>query len=44
MDFAKDEYRMKTSRNPDTVHKPVAPYVHQVEVTGQTAGLLYLDN
>ncbi|EJV85243.1 hypothetical protein IG3_01987 [Bacillus cereus HuA2-1] len=22
------------SRNPETVHKPVAPYVHQIEVTG----------
>ncbi|KOS64670.1 RidA family protein [Lysinibacillus agricola] len=25
---------MKISRNPETVHKPVAPYVHQIEVTG----------
>lgn len=25
---------MKTSRNPDTIHNPVAPYVHQIEVTG----------
>ncbi|MDX8047071.1 RidA family protein [Gracilibacillus sp. S3-1-1] len=25
---------MKISRNPDTVHNPVAPYVHQIEVTG----------
>ncbi|WYP26763.1 RidA family protein [Alkalihalobacillus sp. FSL W8-0930] len=25
---------MKTSRNPNTVHQPVAPYVHQMEVTG----------
>ncbi|WJE55897.1 RidA family protein (plasmid) [Bacillus cereus] len=25
---------MKKSRNPETVHKPVAPYVHQIEVTG----------
>ncbi|PEX57439.1 enamine deaminase RidA [Bacillus cereus] len=24
----------KQSRNPETVHKPVAPYVHQIEVTG----------
>ncbi|KMN45662.1 RidA family protein [Bacillus sp. LK2] len=25
---------MKKSRNPETVHKPVASYVHQIEVTG----------
>ncbi|MEK0224535.1 RidA family protein [Bacillus proteolyticus] len=25
---------MKKSRNPETVHKPVAPYAHQIEVTG----------
>lgn len=25
---------MKISRNPDTIHSPVAPYVHQIEVTG----------
>lgn len=25
---------MKKSRNPNTVHQPVAPYVHQMEVTG----------
>ncbi|WP_341519361.1 MULTISPECIES: RidA family protein [Bacillus cereus group] len=25
---------MKKSRNPETVHKPVAPYIHQIEVTG----------
>ncbi|MBC6973006.1 RidA family protein [Bacillus sp. Xin] len=25
---------MKKSQNPETVHKPVAPYVHQIEVTG----------
>lgn len=25
---------MKISRNPDTIHQPVAPYVHQIEVTG----------
>src|SRR5690625_1916416 len=25
---------MKTSRNPDTIHNPVGPYVHQIEVTG----------
>lgn len=25
---------MKISRNPDTIHHPVAPYVHQIEVTG----------
>jgi len=25
---------LKKSRNPETVHKPVAPYVHQIEVTG----------
>ncbi|PGU73168.1 RidA family protein [Bacillus cereus] len=25
---------MKKSRDPETIHKPVAPYVHQIEVTG----------
>ncbi len=25
---------MKISRNPETIHNPVAPYVHQIEVTG----------
>ena len=30
---------MKISRNPETVHKPVAPYVHQIEVTGPTKWL-----
>ena len=25
---------MKFSRNPDTIHNPVAPYVHQIEVIG----------
>lgn len=25
---------MKTTRNPKKVHAPVAPYVHQIEVTG----------
>ncbi|QFG00326.1 RidA family protein [Psychrobacillus glaciei] len=25
---------MKISRNPDTIHNPVAPYVHQIEITG----------
>ncbi|MED0673026.1 RidA family protein [Aneurinibacillus aneurinilyticus] len=25
---------MKKSRNPETIHKPVASYVHQIEVTG----------
>ncbi len=25
---------MKTSRNPKEIHPPVAPYVHQIEVTG----------
>lgn len=25
---------MKTLRNPDTINNPVAPYVHQLEVTG----------
>ncbi len=25
---------MKTSRNPKSIHQPVAPYVHQLEVTG----------
>ncbi len=25
---------MKISRNPDTIHNPVAPYVHQIEVIG----------
>ncbi|WP_062047140.1 RidA family protein [Bacillus sp. JCM 19034] len=30
---------MKTSRNPETVHQPVAPYVHQIEVTGRNRWL-----
>lgn len=25
---------MKISRNPENIHSPVAPYVHQIEVTG----------
>ncbi|MDC2865292.1 MULTISPECIES: RidA family protein [unclassified Bacillus (in: firmicutes)] len=25
---------MKISRNPEEIHAPVAPYVHQIEVTG----------
>ena len=25
---------MKISRNPKAIHEPVAPYVHQIEVTG----------
>ncbi|WP_413375840.1 RidA family protein [Alkalihalobacillus sp. 1P02AB] len=25
---------MKLTRNPETIHKPVAPYVHQIEVSG----------
>lgn len=25
---------MKILRNPDTIHAPVAPYVHQIEITG----------
>ncbi|MFD2444748.1 RidA family protein [Bacillus sp. CGMCC 1.16607] len=25
---------MKISRNPNSIHKPVAPYVHQIEITG----------
>lgn len=25
---------MKISRNPESIHKPVAPYIHQIEVTG----------
>lgn len=25
---------MKISRNPENIHPPVAPYVHQIEVTG----------
>jgi 2-iminobutanoate/2-iminopropanoate deaminase len=25
---------MKKSRNPETIHSPVAPYVHQIEITG----------
>lgn len=25
---------MKQSRNPEDIHPPVAPYVHQIEVTG----------
>lgn len=30
---------MKISRNPETVHKPIAPYVHQIEVTGSNKWL-----
>ena len=25
---------MKTQRNPDTVHAPLAAYSHQIEITG----------
>lgn len=25
---------MKTSRNPKNIHPPVAPYIHQIEITG----------
>ncbi|MFL1998025.1 RidA family protein [Lysinibacillus irui] len=25
---------MKISRNPENIHQPIAPYVHQIEVTG----------
>lgn len=25
---------MKVARNPKNIHQPVAPYVHQIEVTG----------
>jgi len=25
---------MKIARNPQNIHPPVAPYVHQIEVTG----------
>jgi 2-iminobutanoate/2-iminopropanoate deaminase len=25
---------MKITRNPDSIHKPVAPYVHQIEISG----------
>lgn len=30
---------MKISRNPDTIHNPVAPYVHQIEVIGPNSWL-----
>ncbi|MCL1697923.1 RidA family protein [Lysinibacillus sp. BPa_S21] len=30
---------MKISRNPETVHTPVAPYIHQIEVTGPSKWL-----
>ncbi|HEU5139589.1 MAG TPA: RidA family protein [Bacillales bacterium] len=30
---------MKTSRNPNDVHSPVAPYVHQIEVSGPSRWL-----
>ncbi len=30
---------MKQARNPATVHEPVAPYVHQIEVTGDNRWL-----
>jgi len=25
---------MKITRNPKEIHQPVAPYVHQIEITG----------
>lgn len=31
---------MKMSRNPATVHQPVASYVHQIELTGPTRWLV----
>lgn len=31
---------MKISRNPETVHKPIASYTHQIEVTGQQRWLI----
>ncbi|MFJ7664942.1 RidA family protein [Lysinibacillus sp. NPDC097162] len=30
---------MKISRNPKEIHPPVAPYVHQIEITGPTKWL-----
>lgn len=30
---------MKISRNPENIHPPVAPYVHQIEVTGPSRWL-----
>lgn len=30
---------MKISRNPKEIHLPVAPYVHQIEITGPTKWL-----
>jgi 2-iminobutanoate/2-iminopropanoate deaminase len=32
---------MKKSRNPDTFHPPVAPYVHQIEITGANRWLTF---
>ena len=29
---------MKIARNPQNIHPPVAPYVHQIEVTGPRDG------
>lgn len=31
---------MKISRNPKEIHLPVAPYVHQIEVTGPNKWLI----
>ncbi len=30
---------MKKVRNPENIHPPVAPYVHQIEVTGPSRWL-----
>lgn len=32
---------MKNSRNPNTIHTPVAPYVHQIEITGTNRWLTF---
>ncbi|WP_425466307.1 hypothetical protein [Niallia taxi] len=31
---------MRKFLNPETIHKPVAPYVHQIEITGPDKWLM----
>lgn len=31
---------LRKSLNPETIHKPVAPYVHQIEITGPDKWLM----
>jgi 2-iminobutanoate/2-iminopropanoate deaminase len=35
-----EEQALNTSRNPETVHAPVAAYAHQIEVTGVSRWLI----